>query len=211
MKLIVISSSKNIENEAKIVTKLFEAGLENFHLSKKKLSKTKMQDFISKIPKHFHDRIIIHSNLILARKFKLRGINLSSSNKRNSFKTWLLIKFIKFKNPAIQITTSYTNIGELFQIDKKYDFEYVFLSPIFDSSHSKFQKGFSEHGLSAALKKTKLNTIARGGVEINSIEKAHQLGFYGLAFYSSIWNNPDPVDHFNKLIEEFEKLNIPIE
>ena len=38
MKLIVISSSKNIENEAKIVTKLFEAGLENFHLSKKKLS-----------------------------------------------------------------------------------------------------------------------------------------------------------------------------
>ena len=111
MKLIVISSSQSIENETQIVTKLFEAGLDTFHLRKHRLSTKKMKEFIGAIPKHFHKRIVIHSHHNLARNFNLKGVHLTKSHKKRKYKTWLMLKLIHLKNPDIIITTSFTTIG----------------------------------------------------------------------------------------------------
>lgn len=211
MKLIVISSSHSIENETKIVTKLFEGGLETFHLRKHKLSTRKMKEFISAIPSHFHNRIVIHSHHNLARNFNLKGIHLTKSHKKHKFKTWLVLKLIHLKNPKVIITTSFTTIGELFDTAHEKRYSYVFLSPIFDSLSSRFQGGFTEYSLKSALQKTHKNVIARGGVDISAIEKAYNIGFDGLAFYSSIWKKKDPVEEFSKIIEKFQELKIPIE
>ncbi len=211
MKLIIISSSVHIENEAQIVTKLFEAGLETFHLRKLAWSTQKMKEFINQIPEHFHDRIFIHSHHNLADKFKLGGIHLTSTHKKRKLQTWLMIKWIKLKLPHIKITTSFKTIGNLLDTEHAYDYSYVFLSPVFDSVLSKFQSGFTEHSLHSALNKTKLNVIARGGVDITSIEKANKTNFKGLAFYSSIWKTKDPVTEFNKIVEKFQDLSISIE
>ncbi|MGZ4048356.1 MAG: hypothetical protein ACXVNN_03280, partial [Bacteroidia bacterium] len=115
------------------------------------------------------------------------------------------------KNPQINITTSYSNIGQILNPQHKYNFNYVFLSPIFDSLNSKFQGGFTEHSLKSAMQKTSLKVIARGGVDISIIEKANDIGFHGLAFYSCIWKKKNPLDEFNKLVEKYQELNIPIE
>ncbi len=211
MKLIVMSSSSSIENEAQIVTQLFEAGLETYHLRKLKLSTNQMKGFIQQIPEHFHNRIFIHSHHNLASMFKLGGIHLTSTHKKKKYKTWLSIKLIKLKNPDIKITTLFKNIGHLFETDHKYVYSYVFLSPIFDSVSSKFQSGFTEHSLHSAMQKTKFNVIARGGIEVSSVEKAKRINFNGLAFYSSIWKSNNPVAEFNKIVEKFQELRIPIE
>src|ERR1041384_3209955 len=100
MKLVIISSSASIENEAKIITSLFEAGLENFHLRKHKLSTRATKELLSEIPAHFHNRIILHSHHSLARKFKLRGIHLTKSHIKKKYRTWFLIRLIRLKNPA---------------------------------------------------------------------------------------------------------------
>src|ERR1019366_1006443 len=211
MKLIVISSSSSIENEARIVTELFEAGLETFHLRKLKLSTQRMKELIQQIPQHFHNRIFIHSHHNLASTFKLGGIHLTSTHKKKKYRTWLSIKLIRLKNPDIKITTSFKTIGHLFDTDQKSDYSYVFLSPIFESITSKFQSGFTEYSLHSAIQKTKFDVIARGGIDILSIEKANRINFKGLAFYSSIWKSKDPVAEFNKIIEKFKELNISIE
>jgi len=211
MKLIVISSSSPVENETLIVTKLFEAGLETFHLRKHKLSTKKTKEFINQIPKHFHNRIVIHSHHNLARKFNLKGIHLTKSHKKNKIHTWFSLKLLKLKNPNIIITTSYSNIGQLFETSSRYTYDYVFLSPIFDSLSSKFQGGFTAHSLKSAIEKTEFKVIARGGIDITAIEKAHAIGFNGLAFYSSMWKKKAPLEEFNKFIEKFEELNISIE
>ncbi len=211
MKLIVISNSGVIENETQIVTKLFEAGLETFHLRKHNLSTSKTRDFIASIPAHFHNRIVIHSHHNLARKFKLKGIHLTKSHKKRKFTTWLKIKLIRIKNPSLILTTSYSNIGQLFETDNKYQYDYVFLSPIFDSLSSKFQGGFTEHSLRSALNKSAFHVIARGGVDISAVEKAELIGFNGLAFYSSIWLKNDPLKEFNLVVQEFLDRKIPIE
>lgn len=211
MKLIVISSSSSVENETQIITKLFEAGLETFHIRKHKLSTKKMKGFINQIPEHFHNRIVIHSHHNLARKFNLKGIHLTKSHKKNKIQTWFSLKILKLKNPQIIITTSYSNIGQLFETDTKYKYDYIFLSPIFDSLSSKFQGGFTAFSLTSAIEKTELKVIARGGIDVTAIEKAKAIGFYGLAFYSSIWKKKDPLAEFNKIVEKFQELNIPIE
>lgn len=211
MKLIVISSSNTIEDEVKIVTRLFEAGLETFHIRKHKLSTRKMKDFINAFPKHFHNRIVIHSHHKLAAKFNLKGIHLTKTHKKRKWRTWFILKLIKFKNPDIILTTSYSTIGQILEKNQDYNYSYTFLSPIFDNFNSKFQGGFTEHSLKSALQKTSLQIIARGGVDINSIEKAYKIGFAGLAFYSSIWRKENPVNEFNLIVEKFQELKIPIE
>ncbi|MBA3971227.1 MAG: thiamine phosphate synthase [Bacteroidetes bacterium] len=211
MKLIVISNSGTTENEAQIITSLFEAGLENFHLRKHKLSTKETRALLKKIPDHFHDRIILHSHHKLARAFNLRGIHLTKTHIKRNFKTWLILKLIQFKNPDIVVTTSFNNIGQLFEKDHRHSYNYIFLSPIFDSLNSKFQGGFTEHSLRSAIQKTSIDVIARGGVDISSIEKAYAIGFQGLAFYSSIWKNKDPLAEFNRIVEKFQELKIPIE
>ncbi len=211
MKFLVISSSSEIENEAQIITSLFEAGLDHFHLRKHKLSTKKTKDLLKAIPAHFHDRIVLHSHHNLARKFNLKGIHLTKSHLKKRFKTWLTIKLIQLKNPEIVITTSFSNIGQLFEKEHRYQYNYVFLSPIFDSLNSKFQGGFTEHSLKSAILKTSFNVVARGGVDINAIEKSNEIGFAGIAFYSCIWKKKDPVVAFNNLVERFQELKIPIE
>ena len=101
MKLIVISSSSSLENEAKVITNLFEAGLETFHLRKHKQSTKNTKELLKDIPAHFHNRIIIHSHHKLAYKFNLKGIHLTKTHIKQKFKTWLTVKIIKLKNPEI--------------------------------------------------------------------------------------------------------------
>ena len=211
MKLIVISNSGMMENEAIIVTKLFEAGLETFHLRKHKASTKKTKELIKAIPAHFHNRIVIHSHHNLARHFQLKGIHLTKTHKKRKFRTWIMLKLIKLKNPGIIISTSYDTIGKLFEQSDSYIYNYVFLSPIFESITSKFQGGYTTHSLKSALLKSQYKVIARGGVDINAIERANEIGFEGLAFYNSIWKRKDPVAEFNAVIEKFLELKIPIE
>ena len=61
------------------------------------------------------------------------------------------------------------------------------------------------------IPKTNFNIVARGGVDVNAIEKSNEIGFAGLAFYSAIWRKKDPLAAFNKIIERFQELKIPIE
>jgi thiamine-phosphate pyrophosphorylase len=147
----------------------------------------------------------------LARNFDLKGIHLTKSHKKHKFKTWLIIKLIHLKNPNIIISTSFTTIGELFDTTHENRYDYVFLSPIFDSLSSRFQGGFTEFSLKSALQKTQRKVIARGGVDVSAIEKANNIGFFGVAFYSSIWRKKDPLEEFNKIVEKFIELKIPIE
>jgi thiamine-phosphate pyrophosphorylase len=210
MKLIVISSSTDIEEEAAIVTRLFEAGLETFHLRKQKMSARRTREFLRAVPAHFHNRIVLHAHHSLAIKFRLKGVHLTRTHKKREFRNKLRLWLLRLRQPALQVTTSFSNIGSLFET-QPFNLDYAFLSPVFDSLNSKFQGGFTTHSLQSALSKSTVPVIARGGVDIAAIEKAQQLGFAGVAFYSSLWSKKDPVAEFNKVTEAFTALGIPIE
>lgn len=206
MKIIVISSSDLSDSEHLIIAQLFENGLDILHLRKPKLSTKELSNFISKIPKGFHNRIVIHSHHKLARRFNLMGVHITKSHRKRKFRTWFTMKLNKMKNPNLVVTASFRSISSLFEDD--YNYSYVFLSPVFDSLTNKFQSGFNSHGLRSALSKTKHKVIARGGVDINCIEKVNELGFEGMALYSAIWKSSDPVQQFINIRERCRELGI---
>jgi thiamine-phosphate pyrophosphorylase len=209
MKLILISATHSIEKEPEILTDLFAKGLQTLHLRKPKFSTPRLKKLLQSIPSKYHNRIIIHSHHKLALNFDLKGIHLTKTHKRRRFKTWLTLKLLNSRKPNLFITTSHTKLGNILEADKFYN--YVFLSPIFDSSTSKYQAGFTEHSLKGVLKKSPYKVIARGGVDVDQIEKVKEIGFDGLVIRSSIWDSDDPIAEFTRYQETFNKLGISIE
>lgn len=53
--------------------------------------------------------------------------------------------------------------------------------------------------------------IARGGATLESIMQAKEIGFSGIAFNQYIWNNPEPLETFRKIVDRFHELGLSIE
>jgi thiamine-phosphate pyrophosphorylase len=210
MKIIVLSpSTGDPTTEPALVVKLFELGLETFHLRKPRYSTNEMKEYLNKIPSQFHNRIVIHSHHRLCLHYSLKGIHLTRTHMKRKFRLWINLRLINMKRSRITISTSFRKLASLYEEENKYD--YVFLSPIFDSISGKFQAGFNVHSLKAAISKTPFTIIARGGVDIQKMNKIQEVGFFGLTLNSSLWNSPDPITEFIRVLDELKRLNIPIE
>ena len=209
MKLILISPSGKIDSEIHFLINMFERGLPTYHLRKIKFSTRQLKEFISEIPPKYHNRIVIHTHHELALKFNLKGIYISRSHKKRKLRLWLRLKWFKFKKENLRISSTYKSIEAIMHINRDYD--YVFLTPAFDSNSGNFQAGFTENNLKSALKNTNRKIIARGGVSVDNIAKAKELGFAGVAFYSNIWKKENPLKEFIKVTEKFAELNLPME
>ncbi len=209
MKMILISPSERKDSELPYLIGMFEKGLQTYHLRKTKFSTKELYSFIAEIPEKFHNRIVIHTHHELAMKFNLKGIYISRSHKKRKLRTAFRLFWFKIRKVTLQRSLTLRSIEALLDYDSNY--EYVLLSPVFDSLSGNFQAGFTEHNLKHALKITKYFTVARGGVSVDTLEKAHELGFKGAAFYSSIWKSKNPLQEFIKVKEKFAELNIPME
>lgn len=193
-RLIVMSSDNKVTNETKIVTQLFENGLTHFHLRKPGWTELEMEDFLNNIPVAFHNRIVIHSEFHLTEKFKLKGIHLNEENRKN---------ITAFENKKI-ISTSFHSLEDI--ENNKYPYEYVFLSPVFDSiSKPGYTSKFDLETVKEHFKKWKLEkrimpeVIALGGVEANNILAVKQLGFAGAAVLGVVWGSKDTLSGFEEV------------
>jgi thiamine-phosphate pyrophosphorylase len=210
MKVIVISPTRKKDNEVENVIRMLENGLETFHLRKPKYSTRMMREYIEKIPSQFHNKIVIHSHHRLAAKYNLKGIHLTRSHLSKKYKTWFNLKYIQLRRGKIEISVSQSKLSTLYEKDR-FQSDYCFLSPIFDSMTGKFQSGFYEDGIRAAIQKTGRKVIARGGIDITRLEKINEMGFYGCAFFSTIWDSDTPVEDYISIIHRLHELKIAIE
>jgi thiamine-phosphate pyrophosphorylase len=84
------------------------------------------------------------------------------------------------------------------------------LSPVFDSkTKGNYQSNFKEYNLTSSIQRSNYNVVALGGVDSENINKAFNMGFWGCAFLSTLWENKNPVEKFEelKLICEELKYN----
>ncbi|HEY4797898.1 MAG TPA: thiamine phosphate synthase [Bacteroidia bacterium] len=209
MKLILVSPSDKKDFELPFLLNMLEQGLPTYHLRKIKYSTRQLSNFIAEIPEKYHPRIVVHTHHKLAMKYDLKGIYLSRSHKKRKIKTWLRTNWFKLRKNDLQVSTSIRNIETLLEHQSKYN--YVFLSPVFDSLTGNFQAAFSDQSIRTILKQSKYKVIARGGISVDNIKKSHELGFDGVVLYSSIWKTPNPVQEFQKIKAKFAELNLPME
>jgi thiamine-phosphate pyrophosphorylase len=192
MKIIVITSPEFFQAEKEIIQSLFDSGLEILHLRKPEATKEQYARFIESIPETFHNKIVLHDFFDLSDRYNIKGIHL---NKRNP---------TIYGNKKIAVSKSCHSVTELNDIDT---FEYVFLSPIFDSiSKTGYNSGFTKEELSTASDKGLINdkVIALGGIDFSTIPTIKNYKFGGIALLGHIWNNPYPIENYKLIQKEIE-------
>lgn len=200
MKVIVISGPNEKAGEMETLTSLFEAGLERFHLRKPNYSTQQMREYLNRVPAKYYNRIVIHSHHELCLRYKLAGIHLTGKHKKQKYwLTWLRNKYLKMRLPELEITTGFHTLGSLAEDQNKY--AYVFLSPVFDSiSKIGYRSTFNEDSLAKVVRGAKTKVFALGGVDEDKIERASELGFYGVALLGSIWKSGEPLSKFKRIL-----------
>lgn len=185
--LVVITPEKNHSKEIEIITSLFECGLKLLHVRKPNFTEDELRTYLQKTPKNFYKKIVIHSHYKLAKEFDLKGIHLTEKERKSK----------RINSTLKIISTSFHSTTEILKNRRKY--EYVFLSPVFDSiSKQGYKSNFSLEELKFFLKRKK-NIIALGGINAENIESVKQKGFAGAAILGSIWETKNPAKSYNEL------------
>lgn len=182
MKLIVTSYPTNIDNEHKILCSLFENGLDYFHLRKPEFTSEEMEAYLTQIPSNYLNRVVIHSHYELADKYVLKGKHKTSVIKETS-------------NLERFVSTSFHSLEEINNCT--YNYEYAFLSPIFDSiSKENYKSNFNKTELKSFFNiyKKEIKIIGLGGVNEHNANEAIELGFNGVAVLGAVWNDKNPVE-----------------
>lgn len=210
MKLFVITPSKDVPDEQSLVTKMFEAGLNTLHLRKPKHSTNQMEEYLKEIPKHFHNRIVIHSHHKLALKYTLKGIHLSRTHLSKNWRYWYVRLRLKLKFSKISKSRSYSRLQQVYNKEEQ-SFSYFLIGTMFNNITGELYSGFYEEGILAAIKSSGKKLVARGGTSPKNITAANNFGFFGIAFNSYLWNNDAPYEKFIEVLHCFKENNIPLE
>jgi len=189
-KLIVITPEKEITEEANLLTNLFESGLQLLHLRKPDYTINEIRNLITDIPAIFHPKIVLHSHYELLNDFNLKGIHLPE-------KLRLEGNTKQIKNI---VSTSFHKIEDI--LSTKTNFEYAFLSPIFQSiSKEGYEPVIKPNVLKDFFRLNKINfpVIALGGITDQNVIQVRDIGFFGAACIGYVWENPNPIQQFKKL------------
>ena len=119
MKLILMTPPSYFVEEDKIITALFEEGLDILHLRKPNTAPMYAERLLTLIPEQYHKRIVVHGHFYLKDEYKLKGIHLSERNPNIP------------GNYKGHISRSCHTLEELKANKKGHD--YLFFNPIFDA------------------------------------------------------------------------------
>lgn len=197
MKLILLTSPEFFIEEDKILSTLFEEGLDILHLRKPESEPVYCERLLSLLPEEYHRKIVVHDHFYLKDEFDLLGIHLSHRNPEAP---------ANYKGP---ITRTCYSMEELQQYKSKS--QYVCLRSVFDSiSEPENHATFTKDELMNATRNGLIdkNVIAEGGITLENLDSVRQLGFGGVAIRGDLWGRFDIHSHrdFKELISHFRSL-----
>ena len=202
--LLVISSEQRLTGEQEVLPQLFAAGLTTFHVRKPGWSRVELAAYLQAIPAQYYPRIVLHAHYELAMEYPLRGIHLTTHARQQPG----LPKLLRWLR-GHSVSASLHSLAEVARHRRRYD--YVFLSPIFDStSKTSYRSNFHLPDVQRALAASQLRrgyrpqVLALGGITPATMNLARQAGFSGAAVLGGIWQQPDPVAAFRALQSEIQ-------
>ena len=182
--------------EDKILTALFDEGLDNLHLNKPGAAPVYTERLLTLLPDDIYGKTTVHEHFYLKEEYGLRGIHLDDASsplpegyKGKYSRTCFIIDDIR---------------------EARRKTEYVFLKDTFaaceDAHANELHNARLERAASLGLIDKKV--YAFGGVNIDNIRMAKDLGFGGIVICSDIWNKFD-IHHqrdYKELISHFERI-----
>lgn len=198
MKLLVLTSEGEVKDEANVLNLLFDNGLMTLHLRKPLFEVEDYQALLDKINPEFHKRIVLHFNHELCGQYGLKGVHLQE-NTRLTLNKKLLSYVAGFKSNGYSVSSSFHTPEEI--EEAKVAFDYVLLSPVFNSI-SKI--GYEGKGFN--VRHLKSNVFGMGGVNEHTIQKTYNLGYQGGGVLGGIWNSEDYLKSFKTIQKSCENV-----
>ena len=188
--------------EDKILAALFEEGMDTLHLYKPGSSPMYSERLLSLLPANTLDKIIVHEHFYLKNEYSLAAIHLD--------------------NPVGGLPIGYkgrfglscNNLSQLKTMKKQAN--YVILKNIFDCIEFKDEKSnFSLPELEEAARQRLIDkkVWAMGGMTIDNVKMAKDLGFGGVVVCGDLWNrfNIQSQIDYKDIITHFERLRKAVE
>ena len=139
MKLIAITPEQSVEHESTFISAILEHGFDYVHVRKPGYKMSEMRRYVSSIPAQYHNRLKLHSHFSLISEFDIAGLHI---NRHASLIPTGISRPIKLSKSCHDVN-ELTDLGE---------YEYVFLSPIFDSiSKHGYKRRFTQESLTGTL------------------------------------------------------------
>lgn len=197
MKLIVITAPNFFIEEDKIITTLFQEGLDVLHLRKPDTPAVYSERLLTLIPQKYHNRIVTHEHFHLKKEYGLMGIHLNTRNPREP------------RNYVGHISCTCHSTEEA--KSKKPYYNYLFMSPIYENICKDNDYAlYTPEELRKAQKEKIIDNkvMALGGINANNILTIKDMGFGGAVILSDIWSRFDESSDTNYLsvIEHFKEL-----
>lgn len=187
MKYIVLTPPEDIPNEINHIHSLFDNdNLQILHVHKPNYTIEQLKKYINKINAQYHARIVLHAypqflneqHPLNELSFELKGIHLPERVRKDR---------LPLPSNFKVISTSFHELHDV--IHNEENFEYVFLSPIFNSISKKgYNAAFDMNELKAALVKSNHAVIALGGMDKGKQEIISELGFAGMGVLGAVWS-----------------------
>lgn len=197
MKLIILTRPEFFVEEDKILSSLFDEGMDVLHICKPHSEPVYAERLLTLLPEECRNKIMVHEHYYLKEEFQLRGIHISDDSES------LPPNYKGFKS-----TTCY-NIEDLREKKKEYD--YVFCAHILDSiSNPQKKSTFTQDMVETAAKQGLIDkkTIAMGGISINDVARMRDYGFGGICILGDLWKRfqPQSTTNYKDLIHYFRDL-----
>lgn len=197
MKLIIMTKATFFVEEDKILTTLFEEGMENLHLYKPGAEPVYSERLLTLLSEDYYKKITVHDHFYLREEFRLKGIHLNTPDAEIPY------------GYRGNISCTCHAVSDLPKAKKKSN--YVFLKTVFDSFSNPIDKQtLTEEAIREASKKGLIDrhVYAMGGMSLDNIRQMKDLGFGGVVICGDLWNrfNIQQEQDYKELIAHFNKL-----
>lgn len=203
MKILALSKPGPVADEAGLIRSLLDYGIDRIHLRKPDLEFSDsgsgfrpggaidyLRELLRQLTPSERKRIVVHDYGELYEEFALGGMHVN----RNMATLPLGYRGLRSR--------SCHSLEEVIRYKEEYD--YLFLSPIFDSiSKAGYRSAFSEEELRQAAHEGIIDhkVIALGGVTLDRIPWLRRLNFGGAALLGAIYDSEilrrlPPLDHW---------------
>lgn len=197
MQLIIITTDTFFLHEAIAINTLFKEGLQTLHVRKPQSTKSELEELINQIDSTYYDKIVLHEHFELVRKYNLKGYHL---NRRNP----ALPKIIDRKSSTVSRSCHSFNELQEFAV-----YDYLFLSPIFDSVSKKgYRQAYLKEDLLYAKEKQWINNnvYALGGITPYTLPLISNYSFGGAVVLGYLWNNYKEDKDLQSLLFRYKNL-----
>lgn len=193
MKLVIMTESTFFVEEDKILSALFDEGLEQLHLYKPGNSPIYSERLLSLLSDNYYNKIVVHGNYYLKNEYGLGAIHLDEPDEPVP------------EGYRGRLGRTCTELDQLKETKKKANF--VFLNN-FSNYTADGANGLSNLKIAARHGLIDKKVYALGGIDIEHIALAKDLGFGGVVVKEDLWNRFDihtGID-YKEIINHFKEL-----